>query len=857
MTRTKLRAIAVTAVLVGAATTTAPRWVQTAHAQAEDDLREGDKYFEEGDFRRAANAFDNAIRKYPTQVPAEAYGKRAAIYIIVKDFQGGVTFIRKVAKAQYPDAPEILEQEALLLWQLGEKPDAVAIAEKVVERRPRSFLNQNMIGEFYANRDPGKTIAAYEAYLSARPAELESNDALPRIRLSFAYLGRARGALRDGKPTDARGDYDKAVEQLELVQRKFSKRAAAAVNADNGLCAGYTGQGQFDRAIAVCERIVGDPRKVDANGSVWFNLGVAYLAKKQPTRARSAATEFLKIKKNEARGYILIGDAYFQEKDWPAALENYLRAEKLVRSGQQREQVSLSIQLGKTYRRLPFTGTGTNPNLALAVEKLEAGVAANPASYELATELGGAYLAARQDDKALAAVDRLIGGKEFGAAAPDDQVGVLLVSAKAQYNAGKLPVARQRFEAALALRPKDSQIQRALVETINAQAWAALAKDERAAQAFLDEATAVSARAPMTALNMAVLAIDRGDCDGAQRLLGKLEGNRRGYALGYERLLARALLCSKKPDKAKAAEHYAAAEAEAKKNQANLVVAEIYTEWAPLLFDTNLDDATEKLTVAVQFAAQAPEIAGPAKRNLALALFRRGWRSLKEGKSADAVADFERATREPALLKGTEPQAFQFSYALALLDNGDNTQAATVFKDLSGKGNQAAYLRAPYNKVGSQFFGAYASYRSSNTAARQKAAGEFTQLQSGASGAFAQKIRQLIASSWEYVAYDLWRAGRGAQADKALSTASKYADDDIRRRVTLNRAVLALGKDQLRTLEDLGGQPPEALINLGIVYEQLGRSKDAFDAWSRARAKGVGGRDLQKWIDAKKRIYGY
>lgn len=859
MTRTSIRVLVVLA-LGAAAAAVVPGAVPRALAQAEDDLREGDQYFEEGDFRRAARSYDAAIRKYPSQVSAEAYGKRAAIYVILKDFESGLAFVRKVAKAQHPEAPEILEQEALMLWQLGQKADAIAIAERVVARRPSSFLNQNLIGEFYAsaNRDPARTITAYEAYLQSRPAAIESNDVLPRIRLGFAYLARARAALRDGKGADAAGDYDKAVAQLEIVQRKFGKRANATVNADNGLCAGYTGQGQFDRAIAVCERVVRQPSKVDPSGSVWFNLGVAYLAKKQPVRARSAAAEFLKLKRNEARGHILTGDAYFQEKNWAAALESYLRAETMLRAGQQREQVSLSIQLGKTYRRLPHSGTGANPNLALAVEKLEAGIAANPSSFELSAELGGAYLAARQDAKALATADRLINAKEFASAAVDEKTALYLVSAKAQYNGGKLVQARQRFEAAVALRPKDVQIQRQLIETINAQAWNALDKgDARSAQGFLEEAAALDARSSMTALNLAVLAIDRGDCEGAQRHLGRLEGNQRGYAMVYQRLMGRTYLCLKKPDKAKAAERFALADAEAKKNQANLVAAEIFTEWAPLLVETDLDDAVEKLSAAVQFSAQVPEVAKAARRNLALALFRRGWRSIKAGKAADAVSDLERATREPALLRGTEPAAFQFSYALALLEKGDNAEAGAIFKELAGKGNQAAYLKPPYNKVGSQFFGAYASYRSNNPQARQKAAGEFTELQGNASGAFAQKVKQLIASSWEYVAYDHWKGGRQGPADKALQTALKFADDDIRRRATMNRAVLNLGKDQLRTLEDLGGQPPEALVNLGIVYEQLGRPKDAYDAWVKAKGRGVNAKDLQKWIDAKKRIYGY
>src|SRR5688572_27024532 len=170
-----------------------------AAAQVEDDLREGDGHFDEGDWRKAAAAFDRAIRKYPTQVPAEAYGKRAAIYIILKDYPGGLTFLRDTAKKRWPDAPEILEQESLMLRQVGNKADAVAVAEKVVAKKPTAFTNQQLIGEFYTGKDADKTAAAYEAYLANRPNDLESGDVQPRIRLGFAYLTQARGAIKDGK----------------------------------------------------------------------------------------------------------------------------------------------------------------------------------------------------------------------------------------------------------------------------------------------------------------------------------------------------------------------------------------------------------------------------------------------------------------------------------------------------------------------------------------------------------------------------------------------------------------------------------------------------------------------------------
>src|SRR6185503_12777978 len=239
------------------------------------------------------------------------------------------------------------------------------------------FTNQQLIGEFYTGKDADKTAAAYEAYLANRPNDLEAGDVQPRIRLGFAYLTQARGAIKDGKGDAANTFYGKAATQLETVQKKFAKKPNAVMNAENGLCAAYTGLARHDQAITVCEKIIQDPKRIDSNGSVWFNLGTAYLAKHQPQKARTAATEFVRARRGEARGHILIGDAYFQERDWQRALQSYLEAESLLKPQQAREQVTVSIRLGKTYRRIPATGNAATQNLTLAVQKLEAGMAGN------------------------------------------------------------------------------------------------------------------------------------------------------------------------------------------------------------------------------------------------------------------------------------------------------------------------------------------------------------------------------------------------------------------------------------------------------------------------------------------------
>jgi Tfp pilus assembly protein PilF len=826
-------------------------------AQAEDDLREGDRYFEEGEWRKAAASYDRAIRQYPRQVAAEAYAKRATIYIILKDYKGGLSFVDDTAKTVHPNAPEVLEQEALLLWELGQREPAVSVAEKVVAARPKAFTNQKLIGEYYAGKNPAKTAAAYQAYLSNRPADLEAGDVLPRIRLGFALLSTAREAIAGGESSKATDLYTKAVSQFETVQAKHGRRQNAEVNAANGLCAAYTGLGRFDQAIAVCERVIQDPRHIDSNGSVWYNLATAYLAKKQGKKSRTAIAEYNRLRKNEARGLMLLGDSHYIDREWQNALDNYLRAERLLRPNQAHEQIQLSIRLGKTYRRLPAAVGAGSANLQLAIEKLAAGMAANPGSVELAVELAAAYIEAGQDAKASALTQRMVESQDFDKNSVSQRVSLLSTGAKALFNQDKLRESRAQFEAAHELAPSDVTIQRALVDTINSQAFIALARDPKAAQALLDQALPIDPRSPTTLTNLAVLAMDRGECDRASEQLEKLREQSGADTLVVTRLLARSYLCSSRPNRKKAAEIFADVEREAKKVSANQILAETYIEWAPLIWDADPSDAVEKLGQAVQLASQAPEILAPAKRNLAIALFKRGWKLMKDGKSGEAVSDFERATRDNASLRGTEPMAFDFSLALALLDKGQASDASKIFKQLAQRGNQASYLRAPYAKLGNQFFGAYANYRSGNLALRQQAAVDFAKISGEATGAFAAKVRDLIASTWELVAYDQWRAGRMAQSSKSLASALRYADGDIKRRAAHNRSVLSLARESPETFEAFAGNPPEAWVNAGIAHDQAGRAREAYDDWVKAKARGVSTRELQRWIDAKKRIYGF
>ena len=817
-----------------------------AHAGVEDDLRDGDRYFEAGEWQKSGAAIDRAIAKAPGQVPAVAWGKRAAVFIILKNYRSGLELIAR-AKQRHPGAPEILEQEALILWETDRRALAIAVAEQVVAARPQAFTNQKLIGEHYSARDPAKTMVAFEAYLANRPSNLEGGDVLPRIRLGFAYLASARTAIADAGDPKARDLYGKAAQQFEVVQQRHASKPNALANAENGLCAAYTGLERFDAAVTVCERIVKDPKRIDAAASAWFNLATAYLQRKNLSLARTSVNEFVKLRRGEARGYLLLGDVQFENREWPAALDSYGRAEKLAKADQTREKVRISIGLGKTYRRLPV------PQPALAIEKLSAALAANATNPELAIELGGAYLETKQDAKLAVMIDGLIGSARFASAGLVDRAAALVLAGKARFNTRELDKARTRFEEAHKLRPADLAIRRALVLTINEQVVGEGSgrgpekMNPKSARALLDQAAAIDPASPVTVANYAVLSLAVGDCDAARAQLTTLEGIRGHDAALRLRLLAKSYTCGARPDLNRASEIYAAAEKAARRLNAS--VAELYVEWAPLLWDTDPDDAVAKLELAVR--GSDPELAAVARRNLALALYRRGWKRLRDGKAVDAVGDLERA-RDPGL-RGTEVQVVELSYALALLDANRAADAAKIFKALLARGDQAQYLKPPFAKIPG-LFTAYANYRTGTLAARQQAATELTKLE-GEAQAFAPRLRELLAATWEAIAYDQWRAGQVGAARRSLDSADKYATGDLKRRTGMDRLALDLARADPRTLEALGSNPIEALVNLGIVYDLRSRHKEALEAWQRARGR-VQVRDLQRWIDAKKRIHG-
>ena len=59
-----------------------------------------------------------------------------------------------------------------------------------------------------------------------------------------------------------------------------------------------------------------------------------------------------------------------------------------------------------------------------------------------------------------------------------------------------------------------------------------------------------------------------------------------------------------------------------------------------------------------------------------------------------------------------------------------------------------------------------------------------------------------------------------------------------------------------KVLERLAPNPPESLVNLGILHDRRGEARKALDFYKRAAEKGARTTKLREWIDTKDRMIG-
>ena len=810
-----------------------------AHASAQDAatqqlLQEADRYYDTGEYERAASNFDRAIRAQPKDVPAAAYAKRASLFLFSKSYDEGLRWIDDVAERSWPDDDLILEQKAVMLSRQGtHKKDSVTIAERVVKRRPVAYTLQSLLGDYYYGLGAPaaeKTLTSYEGYLKFRPPDLAPSDGLVRVKLGFSYLHVGR--------------FNDAERQLEEAGK--SGDANIAANARKGLCAAYAGAGNWDRALTLCERVLDEKKALKGDPSPQYNAGLAYMNRDRLDEAMKSADAYVAMRPKEAKGYLLRGEVFERRNKLTDAEAQLNQAAELAPS-----DGDVSRELGRVYLK--------QKRPQKAIDRLARVAASRPGDVDTLAVLAEAYLADGQGPNAAQQAERALRlpGQE-------KNLRLMALAAEGYYTAGNLTTARTMLERAMVAarsqgQGSDARVRALLVDTINRQASARFQADDLpGAEKLLLEAREIDPESSRTNFNLGLVGVQKGDPQEALKYLG-IRLARTPNDLLTNRLMGKAYLGL--GNEAKANEHYgrAATEALARRNLA--VLAEINTEWAPLLVKAGkVDEAVDRLEQAAQNSRGQP-FERATKRNLALATFRRGYDRLRARRSIEAVTDLENAVKDPTVLGAAELDVFNFALGLAYLDAGQGNRATGLFTQASRKGS-LAYLKPPFDTLGADFFAAYTLYRDNSPASRARAAALFEKLSSqrGAGPALGAKIRDLLRSTWEYAAYDAYQRGQSRDAETALKRAAALAPADKRLQIDHNSAVLDIERNLAAAktaLARLGDRVPEALVNLGIIAERDGDARAAYDAWVAARARGAKTPKLEEWIDTKKRLFGY
>ncbi len=299
-----------------------------------------------------------------------------------------------------------------------------------------------------------------------------------------------------------------------------------------------------------------------------------------------------------------------------------------------------------------------------------------------------------------------------------------------------------------------------------------------------------------------------------------------------------------------------------------------------------LERAVEALTLAVKdltplSGAENKELLRIGQRDLALAHLRRGRLRLLEAESQiskggitagstkqaeDALADLQRALELGTL----ETQGHERGNAACLA--GMAAAQAGQYKlarDLIARGkDDSCELVAPYSRLGTELLAAFVTYRGANAAAqREQLIKQLPKLQTRAgtaaeSAPLQKTLKALLFSTNLALAYDYYVTGRGKLVGATLHNAQKTQvrtseDDDsvLEHNLAVVDVMEGRGTGE-KVFERLGSRPPEALVNLGILYDRRGEIRKALDMYRKALERGARTGRLREWIDTKDRLLG-
>jgi tetratricopeptide (TPR) repeat protein len=798
-------------VIVGISTA----WLAAAPpALAQSASTESVALTERADGLAGSRKLDEAALLYERAVSMDASNLRAyvglsSIWLQQKKHQQAITLLDR-AETQLGFRTALSAQRGIHQAALKRWPDAQRSLERVMAADPNAFEAALYLGDVYirtANWD--KAASAMERYFQRRPKSLARRDAQVRTRLAYA-LSEA------GKQGDAEREANRVLK--EQPNDPAATLVVATVYARTSRCG---------NALALFDRLAERASAASPPASLLFNRAYCLSDTGKHEAGLRALAEYEKAAPQDGKAAALRGRLEERLGRLDLAVAGYRKA---IAAG-----VAVEVELGTLLAR--------QGRHAETVGVLWPVVERGTANPEVLAVLTQSLLAERDAQRSLSVAEQLLRLRP-------DAARSLSLHGRALLLGERYADADTALTAALAKDPKDRGTARALRLALERLAQQSMSSGK------LDEAHGRISRAhkadptPMTAHNVALLALARGQAAEAisvlEPMVGKLE-----QPHSAQLILGRAHAATGNRKKA-----LAALEVAGNGSAPAAMRIEAAMARAHLLRDNDPDVALDLLTgLSSKDIAKLPApVADELKRQIALGQLTAG-----EARVAAGRHDAARKNLDAAIASGNLPAPLvvraRMLKALVLFGTGDVTAASAA---LAGIDDQAAKqaLTAELGNEGVDYFLLYGSLRAidgARVAELPKLHRIYKRLMTSPhSTALGELLRgavnQLLYQSFIKRQTDV--AAKLSQEVPARYRTSSFVHNAA---VGMQRR---LSGDELKELERFADELPEVHVNLAIDAEARGDHPKALRHLQQATAAKVNMPGLSEWYEWKEKFYG-
>ena len=299
-------------------------------------FRNGQLFFDYGDYDEAIKRFGVIVTKYPTHPDAGPAGDRILAALgKAQDFENIETWARRLKTApSFAAADQQARLDKLIVESIQKTAEKLAAADKFQQageaylRIPKEFPAHALAATSLSNAG----VMFEKAKLPERAAETYLS-----IAEKYPNAPEAeKSAFAAGQVYERVAYFDKAAAAYELVAEKLDPTGKSAHGADALFNAGLLRQalGQNDKAIAHYQVYAQRYHTRKDAPDVAFNIGVVYEAAKDDSNASKAFGDFIKSyrdSKRLAEAHVRLGRTLFRQSQWARAQTEFAEAIALAK----------------------------------------------------------------------------------------------------------------------------------------------------------------------------------------------------------------------------------------------------------------------------------------------------------------------------------------------------------------------------------------------------------------------------------------------------------------------------------------------------------------------------------------------